>query len=189
MVKWMDLERPVICAVRERGVSLVYRKAANRTQLTKTLAKGGIVAGVLAPLASHDLRYGAARDTPLAIAAATLTCWWYILVTVVRLLLRVSHLLVVYSCHRSSFVTTRISTVGGIFSSRASFSIVSLRVDSAAINTIEVIRDSVTSQHSVPFPSASLTFKNRKWSACLVRLSGAAANSTRIFLSHSTVHI
>jgi hypothetical protein len=63
MVKWVDLERPVICVAREGGMSLVNPKAANRTQLTKTLAKGGMVAGILAPLASHDLRYGAAHDT------------------------------------------------------------------------------------------------------------------------------
>ncbi|OBT66236.1 hypothetical protein VE03_04361 [Pseudogymnoascus sp. 23342-1-I1] len=61
-IEWVSGSRPVICAVKERGVALVCDKAANRTQLTKTLAEGGMIAGVLAPLASHNLRYGAARD-------------------------------------------------------------------------------------------------------------------------------
>jgi hypothetical protein len=61
-IVWAYPERPVICAIIPRGKGLLREKAANRTQVTKTLAEGGMVAGVIASLASHDLRFGAARD-------------------------------------------------------------------------------------------------------------------------------
>jgi len=62
-IVWTHPERPVICSFQARGVALLPEKAANRTQISKTLAEGGLVAGVIASLASHDIRYGAARDT------------------------------------------------------------------------------------------------------------------------------
>lgn len=60
---WKYPDRPIICSVVARGTALLVEKAANRTQVTKTIAEGGIVAGILGSLTSHDLRYGSARDT------------------------------------------------------------------------------------------------------------------------------
>ncbi|KFY24325.1 hypothetical protein V493_05304 [Pseudogymnoascus sp. VKM F-4281 (FW-2241)] len=61
-VIWKNPLQPVVCAITPQGAALQLNKPAHRTQISRNIADGGLLAGVLAPLTSHDLRRGAARD-------------------------------------------------------------------------------------------------------------------------------
>lgn len=58
------LELPVICAIDTPGKKLLYDRPASALQVLNTVKRGGIYAGILAPIVSHDLRRGSAGDFP-----------------------------------------------------------------------------------------------------------------------------
>lgn len=56
------LELPVICAIDTPGKKLLYDRPASALQILNTVKMGGLYAGILAPLASHDIRRGSTQD-------------------------------------------------------------------------------------------------------------------------------
>jgi hypothetical protein len=61
-VRWVKGEQPVFCAIGGNGSALLSSKPAGNHQLTQTLASVGLMAGLLTPVRSHDLRRGSAKD-------------------------------------------------------------------------------------------------------------------------------
>lgn len=62
-VQWLRPSDPVVPAVhRHKHGFLDFSKPANPMQVTSTLRAAGLLAGVLVPLQSHDIRAGASRD-------------------------------------------------------------------------------------------------------------------------------
>jgi hypothetical protein len=61
-IQWKNPDHPVLCSIRKGRRFLQVDNPAPARQLTDTVKVMGLIAGILVPIASRDIRSGAARD-------------------------------------------------------------------------------------------------------------------------------